>query len=140
MKLASNAPRRRLLLRAAVAIVIASIFAVGEQMADVYLAHHGLSHADIIVDDVVGAVLLGVIAFLWVTVVDERHRRIRSEERRVLTSEMNHHVRNALTVIKYSAEYDNREERVRMTSDAVNRIESTLRELLPSMPPENPPE
>jgi signal transduction histidine kinase len=128
--------RRLLGFRALLAILLAVIFAVFEQLADVHLARRGLSHADILLDDMVGAALLGVIAFLWVTAVDEHHRRVRAEERHELTAEMNHHIRNALTVIKYAAYSDSRAERVRMTDEAVERIESTLRELLPTVPGE----
>src|ERR1700749_3071917 len=103
--------RRTLGVRALIAIAVAVVFALIEQSADVYLSAHGLSHADIILDDVVGAFLLGATAFLWVTSVDEHHRRLRAEERHELTAEMNHHVRNALTVIKYAAHTPDRDER-----------------------------
>lgn len=128
----SQAPRHVLGIRALTAVLIAVVFAAFEQIADIHMARHGLSRSDILLDDVVGAVLLGIIFFLWLTVVDEHHRRVHAEERRELTAEMNHHIRNALTVIKYSAHLDNRTERVRMTDEAVDRIESTLRELLPT--------
>jgi signal transduction histidine kinase len=118
-------------------MVIAAVFAAFEQLADIHLARHGLARADILIDDVVGAVLLGTIFFLWVTVVDEHHRRVRAEDRRELTAEMNHHIRNALSVIKYSAHAESEAERVRMTNEALERIESTLRELLPSYPEES---
>lgn len=126
--------RRVLGIRALIAVIVAAIFAVIEQLLDVYLAKHGLSHADILFDDVIGATLLGVIVFLWVTYVDEHHRRVRAEERHELTAEMNHHIRNALTVIKYAAHSPSQEERIRMTDEAVDRINTTLRELLPSFP------
>jgi signal transduction histidine kinase len=118
------------------AVLIAIIFAAFEQIADVHLSRYGVSRSDILLDDVIGAILLGVIFFLWLTVIDEHHRRVHAEQRRELTAEMNHHIRNALTVIKYSAHSDNRAERVRMTDEAVERIESTLRDLLPAMPEE----
>jgi signal transduction histidine kinase len=133
----TQTPRRVLILRAVLALLIAALFAAFEQVADVHLARHGLSRADIFIDDVGGAVLLGTIFFLWVTVVDEHHRRVRAEEKRELTADMNHHIRNALTVIKYSAHSENQAERIRMTDEAVDRIESTLRELLPSYPEES---
>jgi signal transduction histidine kinase len=119
------------------AICVAVLFTVFEQLADIHLSRHGLSRSDILLDDVIGAALLGAIAFLWVTVVDEHHRRVRAEERQELTAEMNHHLRNALTVIKYAAYSENRAERVRMTDEAVDRIEGALRELLPSLPVES---
>lgn len=133
----SQTPRRVLVVRAVLAMLIAAFFAAFEQLADVHLARHGISRSDILIDDVIGAVLLGTIFFLWVTVVDEHHRRVRAEERRELTADMNHHIRNALTVIKYSAHSQDEAERVRMTDEAVERIESTLRELLPSYPDES---
>ena len=126
--------RRLLLARALIAVLLAAVFAAFQQLADVHMARIGISRTDILLDDVFGAVLLGVIAFLWVTVVDEHHRRIRAEKLQQLTAEMNHHIRNALTVMKYAAHSDNHAERVRMTDEAVDRIEYTLRELLPSVP------
>ena len=131
--------RRLLGFRALLAICIAVLFTVFEQLADVHLSRHGLSRQDILLDDIIGAALLGAIAFLWVTLVDEHHRRVRAEERQELTAEMNHHLRNALTVIKYAAYSENRVEPLRMTDEAVDRIEGTLRELLPSLPGESAP-
>jgi len=131
---------RTLVFRAAIAIGVAVIFAIIEQVFDVHLSRLGLSHADILADDVVGATLLGATAFLWVTAVDEHHRRVRAEERHELTAEMNHHIRNALTVIKYAAHSEDCAERVQMTDEAVERINATMRELLPSMPEESSPE
>jgi signal transduction histidine kinase len=135
--LRSQVPRHVLGFRALTSVFIVVMFAAFEQIADIHLARYGLSRSDILLDDIIGAVLLGIIFFLWLTVVDEHHRRVHAEQRRELTAEMNHHIRNALTVIKYSAHSENGSERVHMTDEAVERIESTLRELLPAMPEDN---
>jgi signal transduction histidine kinase len=132
--------RRLIAFRALLATCIAIGFAVFERVADIHLARLGLSRSDILIDDIFAALMLGLVAFLWVTAVDEHHRRVRAEEKQELTAEMNHHIRNALTVIKYAAHSENRAERVRMTDEAVERIDSTLKELLPSLPDESSPE
>ncbi|MGA7292548.1 MAG: hypothetical protein WBW53_02975 [Terriglobales bacterium] len=62
--------------------------------------------------------------------VSRRQRRL-TEARMQVISEMNHHIRNALTPISLSADITENKELVRMISEGVDRIDWALREILP---------
>ena len=68
--------------------------------------------------------------FLAVALKGERDARIR--ERLILIAELNHHVRNALTTIVLYSEYPDLKQRLQQTTEAVERIEWVLRELVPT--------
>lgn len=50
-----------------------------------------------------------------------------------LVAELNHHVRNALVAIQYSSSLDDKDERTRRVSEAVERIDRVLMELVPTV-------
>lgn len=62
--------------------------------------------------------------------ISERKRL--EEERLILIAELNHHVRNALTAIVLYAEHPDPKKRLQSTTEAVDRIEWVLRELVPT--------
>jgi hypothetical protein len=77
--------------------------------------------------------LVGVLAaaLIYRTLVQSRSRYEALLERLEVIGEMNHHIRNALQVIDYHNRTDEREHAVQQVSEAVTRIEWTLREVLP---------
>ncbi len=82
--------------------------------------------------------LSGVVAgLLFFKVLEyDRERRRRMLERLRTIGDMNHHIRNALQVISYSAySTPQREEEVARIKEAVDRIEWALREVLPKLGP-----
>jgi len=87
-------------------------------------AHFGLAGWQLIWDDFLGGVLVGVLLYLY-----ERLRDRYLAERLHTIALMNHHVRNALQAIKY-ARYS--KDDVRVIEQAVARIEWALREILPA--------
>jgi chemotaxis regulatin CheY-phosphate phosphatase CheZ len=80
----------------------------------------------VLADDLLfGALVAGVI-FLY------EYRRTRKLRERLRTIEMmNHHVRNALQVIRLMQHVDRDDQYVKRMEDAVARIEWALREILP---------
>lgn len=88
--------------------------------------------------------LTGVVAALFfysyaVGNNEREHRRVLQERLRTI-DDMNHHIRNALQVIKFEASSDKYERSVERIRDSVGRIEWALREILPQYaPPPNPP-
>ena len=95
-------------------------------LADQLSMHLGLQASQRIVDDVCGGAIAGSL-ILWF----ERARARRLRERLQTIRLMNHHVRNALQVIAYSANLPPDPNRISQISDAVKRIEWALREVLP---------
>src|SRR3954454_19076576 len=79
--------------------------------------------------------LVGAAAAALVVVLAVRGKQranFVSSRMRVI-AEMNHHIRNALQVIQYTAQGTHSETEMKAISQAVQRITWTLRELLPQM-------
>ena len=76
------------------------------------------------------SLVAGILAFLVSRCyASQRHAMA---ERRRITAEVNHHVRNALTGIFCLVEARNDPELTELTQEAVERIDRVLREVLPS--------
>ncbi len=78
-------------------------------------------------DHFIIAVVIGSVVLLY-----ERRRRRYLEARLEVIREMNHHVRNALQVLSYTAMQQADEKTKMMMRDSVIRIDWALREILPS--------
>lgn len=79
-----------------------------------------------------GLVVGGLVAKL--TAVMHRQHQIMLARVQIM-SEMNHHVRNALMAISASADLNQNQECNRVISESVQRIDWTLREILPRTQP-----
>jgi len=85
-------------------------------------------------DDISGAILLGLVVFLY------ERRRERELVRKLQVIElMNHHVRNALQPVMYLPYSQDQELQVSTIRDAVQRIDWALREILPGSSVAEPP-
>ncbi len=82
-----------------------------------------------VIADFLISVLAG--ALIYRTLLHSRARYEALVERLELIGDMNHHIRNALQVIDYHNRTDERAHAVQQVSEAVTRIEWTLREVLP---------
>jgi hypothetical protein len=106
---------------------------------DRLLARDGVTRTEILITS---NALTGLVAgFLFYTLaLNERIRRDLMRDRLRTVAEMNHHIRNALQVITYAAEVGKNDASVEMIRNSVDRIEWTLREVLPGqmLPPESP--
>ena len=83
-----------------------------------------------LLDDIAIGCFGGGLVFFAGALRWERDSRIR--ERLTLIAELNHHVRNALTSIVMYADYPDLKKRVETITDAVDRIEWVLKELVPT--------
>jgi hypothetical protein len=105
---------------------------------DRVLARDGVTRTEILLTS---NGLTGLVAgYLFYTLaLHERMRRESMRERLRTIADINHHIRNALQVITYAAEVDKNAASVEMIRNSVERIEWTLREVLPGQaPPEEP--
>jgi hypothetical protein len=105
---------------------------VTEHVVDAALAARGLTTLNSAADDYLTGILVAAIAFCLSLYIDERHKRQRTRQRTTAMLEMNHHLRNALAVLKLSPDIEDPMARRRAIESGVARIEFTLEEIIPS--------
>ncbi len=95
-------------------------------ISDELSRHFGLGNLQRFVDDTFGGIIAGLTLYFYA------RRRLQFVAERLKTvALMNHHVRNALQVIRDAHYIKNKENVAAMIEDAVNRIDWALREVLP---------
>jgi signal transduction histidine kinase len=108
------------------------VFAISLVLDYILLANHDSPFSTIEISDVLAAVLAGVLFFkiLQAQRKEQQHLMRRLE----IISDMNHHIRNALQVIKLTA-YSKQEQakEVNRIDKAVERIQWALKEILPKI-------
>ena len=82
-----------------------------------------------LVSDVIAGALAGV--FILMVLRNIRERRVVMLRRLTAIREMNHEIRNALELIQLSAYSTQHQQAIATITDAVDRIQWTLREILP---------
>lgn len=117
-------------------LIMLLVFAVN-LLQDFFLEAEGFSRWSIVVlSDLVTGAVAG--AFFYQFVKNEKRRRELIRERMRTIAELNHHIRNALQVIKFwGSQHQNctlDETQVQLMKDSVERIEWALREVLPTYP------
>jgi hypothetical protein len=88
----------------------------------------GIHYRPIFYSDVFTGIIAAVLALLVVRYY-ERLRQSDSDRLRV-AADVNHHVRNALTTVLYSVHVKRDPELIKVTQEAVDRIDWILREIL----------
>jgi hypothetical protein len=104
------------------AVAVFALLVAADQISIPY----GLQESQRVFDDLCGGIIAGALVFRH-----ERARRRQLAERLHTIASMNHHVRNALQVIMYSAYVPSDQEQLGRIRDAVERIEWALQEVLP---------
>ena len=102
---------------------------------DSLLANPDLSQ----VADVADAALVGLFVFLltMVEVRAVRERRMRVLKDVETIGELNHHIRNALQAIQYSAYTSSQRSNIEVVNENVERVDRILRELFPALKTES---
>jgi hypothetical protein len=112
--------------------------ALVDNLLDRFLVYAGVSRGYLMG---LGSLVIGTVAgglFLYVARHEKAHRD-ELRERMQTVAELNHHIRNALQVIKLcgaqsEASLDGRQ--LQLIKESADRIEWALREVLPKYPPE----
>jgi hypothetical protein len=123
---------KRLAFSSFMACAIGALSGLAEHAIDAVLAARGLMSLNTIVDDSVAAILVATVVLCLSLYIDERNQRQRTRQRLIAEAEMNHHLRNALAVLKLSPEIEDAVARRRAIESGIARIEFTLKEILPS--------
>lgn len=125
--------RRSGLLTTVIAVVVFAI----NLLQDIFLSAEGFSRWGIVVlSDIITGAVAGALFYQFAK--NEKNRRELIRERMHTVAELNHHIRNALQVIKFwGAQHQNcalDEMQIRLMKESVDRIEWALREVLPKYP------
>ena len=115
------------------AIVAGLVTATVVHGIDAYLARVKLPNDATILDDVLLGFLVGLLVFL----LELHHQKemVREQRKMVVVREMNHHIRNALQTIVFATSSASSREIIEEVKKATDRIEWTLREVLPGERP-----
>ena len=106
-------------------------------LQDAFLSQEGFSRWSLIViSDVITGTIAGLLFYQFAKNVKSRHEMMR--ERMKTIAELNHHIRNALQVIKFwGSQHQNCSldpMQLQHMKESVDRIEWALREVLPQYP------
>ena len=71
-----------------------------------------------------------VAAYIWARY--EAERQARAREKMILIAELNHHIRNAVTLLGQSAALEDGPTKLRLIDEAVDRVDRVLTELVPT--------
>jgi hypothetical protein len=99
-------------------------------LTDWILFRYHVDVARTVWDNIVIGACGAVAAYLWARY--EAERQARARERMILLIELNHHIRNALTVLGQSATLADGPEKLRLIDEAVDRVDRVLTELVPT--------
>jgi hypothetical protein len=83
-----------------------------------------------IADNILIGACAAVAAYIWARFEGERQSRAR--EKMILVIELNHHIRNAVTLLGQSAALEDGPNKLRLIDEAVDRIDRVLTELVPT--------
>lgn len=117
--------------RLGAALLVGLLLFIVSEFMDWLLYWMKISNVETIVNNVVIAVCGAVAAYIWVRY--EAERQARARDRMILVIELNHHIRNALTLLSQSATLQEGPEKLRMIDEALERVKRVLTELVPTV-------
>lgn len=118
--------RKRWIALVAVLVFLSSV------VSDFALHLMGIHGSETYVNDLFLAAMAGLVAGICMT-WQRRHMEIkRARERILLTAELNHHVRNAVTAIANSTMIRDEARRLQVMDEAMQRVDRVLTELVPA--------
>jgi hypothetical protein len=116
-------------------VIALFVFAVNF-LQDVFLSTEGFSWGIVVLSDIITGGIAGALFYQFAK--NEKNRRELIRERMRTVAELNHHIRNALQVIKFWGAQHQQcvldDMQIRLMKDSVDRIEWALREVLPKYP------
>lgn len=117
--------------RFAAAILVGLLLFFVSYLADWFMFRWGISGYHTILDNLVVGFCAAVAAYLWVRF--EAERQARAREKMILLVELNHHIRNALTLLGQTAVLQDGPAKLRLIDEAVERVDRVLTELVPTV-------
>ena len=82
-------------------------------------------------DNIAIGLCAAMAAYIWARY--EAERQAHAREKIILVAELNHHIRNAVTLLGQSAILEDGPDKLRLMDEAVDRIDRVLTELVPTV-------
>lgn len=96
------------------------------------LSWRGVNEHSTLIDDFAVALLGAAALWFFLTLQAERQEIAHAHERLIVTAELNHHIRRAMSVVATSVVLPNEEDRLRLVDEAVEHIDHVLMDLVPT--------
>lgn len=112
--------------------LIAGIVFLSSMASDQILHWRGIRGSETYINDLFLAATAGLLAGICMTWQARRMEIRRARERMILTAELNHHVRNAVTAIANSTMIRDEAQRLQVMDEAIDRVDRVLTELVPA--------
>jgi len=119
--------------------VMAAILFIISYAVDVTLGALGVSPATTILNDAAIALIAAAVLIFYLFSSRSEQIFLRARERMNLSAELNHHLRRVLTEMRSAAELENRDERLQMMDQAVEKADHVLMDLVPTVSAERAP-
>jgi len=119
--------------------VMAAILFIISYAVDVTLGAFGVSPATTILNDAAIALIAAAVLIFYLFSSRSEQIFLRARERMNLSAELNHHLRRVLTEMRSAAELENRDERLQMMDQAIEKADHVLMDLVPTVSAERAP-
>ena len=118
---------------------VAGILFLISYVVDVTLAAAGVSPAATVVNDMAIALMAASLLMFYLSSSRSEQIFLRARERMHLTAELNHHLRQVLSAMRAAADVEDRQERLRLMDQAMDRADHLLVDLVPTVSANRPP-
>lgn len=115
------------------ALVIGFVLCVSNYAVDVLLFWLRIPTAATVFNDLAVGVLGAGLSLFYMSSVRTNQIYLRAKERMILTSELNRHVRTALTAIRHAASLEDTVKRIQEVDEAIEQIDRVLLDLVPTV-------
>jgi hypothetical protein len=122
--------KRLKLERIGTALLVGALLFGVSYLADWVLYWLKIPGVSTIANNLVIGACAAVAAYIWARY--EAERRSHAREKMILIAELNHHIRNAVTLLGQSAALEDGPCKLRLIDEAVDRIDRVLTELVPT--------
>jgi len=133
MKFKINWPERVLPEHFKAALVIGFVLCVWNYGLDVLMFWLRMPTAATVFNDLAVGALGAGLSLFYMSSVRTNQIYLRAKERMILTSELNDHVRTALTAIRHAASFEDTVKRIQEVDEAIEQIDRVLLELVPTV-------
>ena len=126
----TRTPTRLKLERLGAALLVGAVLFGVSYLADWVLFWLNIPGVSTISNNLVIGACAAAAAYIWARF--EAERQAHAREKMILIAELNHHIRNAVTLLGQSAALEDGPNKLSLIDEAVDRIDRVLTELVPT--------